>query len=77
VKEVPIGLVEEDSLLDNALIVHVQRQAASVVGAGAGAFETPCLDFERVVAAVPVGSDPLADAAVRSERFSPAGPRAS
>jgi hypothetical protein len=58
-KDSGIGLVAIDALLEDRLIVEVERQAGLVVGAWA--LEATGLDFEDVVAAVAVGVDPAAD----------------
>src|SRR5262249_9773581 len=58
-QRVGIVLVPKDPLLDDALIVRVQRDAGGVVGTGT--LEMTRLDFERVEAAVAVGVDPFAD----------------
>ena len=58
-QDLGIGLVEMDALLEDAFIVPVKRQAGGVIDAGTS--EAAGLDFERVVAAVAVGIDPLAD----------------
>src|SRR5205809_6674376 len=59
VGNVGVGFVDENLLLDDALIVEMQWHSAGVVSAGAS--ETACLHFENVVAAVPVSIDPVAD----------------
>src|SRR5216684_5928876 len=66
VQHVGIAFVEIDALLDDALIVPVQRSAADIVVAGA--FEAAGLDQQRVVAAVAVLVDPLADRIAREHR---------
>ena len=54
-----LALSSVDPLLDDGLVVLVQRNAAGVEGARA--LEVAGLDFEHVVAAVAVRVDPLAD----------------
>src|SRR5262249_60647056 len=58
VQEIRVGAVEADALLDDGLIVAVQRNPAAVEGAGT--FHAAGLDRERVVAAVPLGVLPRA-----------------
>src|SRR5438552_11033482 len=53
VNDAVAGLVEIDALLDNGLIVLVQRQASAFIGAVA--LDVAGLDFQRVVFAVAVG----------------------
>src|SRR5258708_13237665 len=58
-EQIRVGLVEVDPLLEDRLVVPVQRQAAGVVGTRT--LEAAGLDLEQVVVAVPFGVDPLAD----------------
>src|SRR5215813_10137691 len=58
-QHVLVGLVEVDALLEDALSVIVQANAARLVGAWA--LETASLDLERGIAAACVRIDPLAD----------------
>ena len=55
-----VGLVEENSLLDDGLIVPVQRNSAGVISAGR-TVEAAGLDFKHVVAAIAVEVDPFTD----------------
>src|SRR5882757_7287749 len=55
-----------DALLDDALVVGVQRHAAGIEGARAA--EAAGLDLKRVVAAVAIAIDPLADGIARKRR---------
>ena len=64
---VGIGSVEVDPLLDDGLIVGVQRQVAGIEGSGTA--EAACLNFENIVAAIPVRIDPLADRITQEGRF--------
>ena len=59
IEDVGIGLVEIDPLLDDGLIIGVERNA--VRAENAGAFETTGLDFEHVVAAIAVLIDPFTE----------------
>ena len=59
VKDVTIGFVDIDALVDNGLIVMVQRQAGAIIGAGA--FQVPGFDFEHVIAPVAVFIEPFSD----------------
>src|SRR5215469_2618332 len=59
VQAVAVGVVEVDALLDDGLIVGMQRQAAGVEGARA--LEAARLDLERAKAAGGVAVDPAAD----------------
>src|SRR6266403_606408 len=63
VQDVGIALVEIDALLDNSLVVVMQRYAASLQGAWS--LEIACLDLERVKAAVAIGVEPIADRIAR------------
>src|SRR5260370_14136889 len=54
-----IGLVDEDPLLDDRLIVLVQRKSAAVKNARAA--KAAGLHLEHVVAAVALAVDPFAD----------------
>ena len=58
-EDVLVVLVEIDALLDDGLVVAVERHAARLVSARA--LEVAGLDFEHVVLAVTVGVDPSAD----------------
>src|SRR5207302_871867 len=59
VHDVWIGFVLVDPLLDDGLVVGMQRKAVGAVGTLA--FHAAGLDFQRVVAAVAVSIEPLAD----------------
>jgi len=61
-QEILIRLVERDTLLDDRLVVMVERDAACLVYART--FQAAGLDFEGVKAAVAVGIKPLADRVV-------------
>src|SRR6202051_302803 len=63
VKQVRIGSIEIEALLDHALVVACGRHAALVPGAGPP--QETGLDFERVVTAAPLGIDPVADGITR------------
>src|SRR4029434_373055 len=65
VQDVLVGLVEIDALLEDRLVVVMQRQARGIVMARS--LETSGLDFQHVVAAVAVLVDPSADG-IASER---------
>src|SRR5262249_5909210 len=67
VHDVRVGLVERDRLLDDGLIVLVQRDAAEFDRAWT--LEVAGLDLERVEAAVAVGVRPLADRIAREARL--------
>src|SRR5258705_11721576 len=72
-QDIRIGLVEIDALLEDRLVVEVQRQAGRVVGA-ASLERAARLSFEHVEAAVTIEVDPLADRITRKawlHRFSP------
>src|SRR5262245_57529515 len=58
-ENVGIGFVEVDAFLDDGLIVLVKRDPAAVERART--LEVPGLDFEHVVAAVPIQIGPFAD----------------
>src|SRR5215510_10922648 len=58
-QKVRIGLVEINTLLEDGLVVAMERQAAGVVGARA--LEATGLDLQQVEAAITVGIDPFAD----------------
>ena len=60
------ALVAEEPLLEDRLVVDVQRQAGFVEGARS--LEAAGLDLEQVVAAVAVGVDPFADRVAREGR---------
>src|SRR5258707_5396188 len=75
VQDARIGFVDVDALLEHALIVLVQRQAACVIGARA--LEAAAFDFEHVVAAVAVLIDPFADRISDPARLDLPGPLAS
>src|SRR5215510_16508348 len=72
---VRIGVVEGDSLLDDRLVVFVQRNAAGIVGPGA--LHAPRLEDERVVMAVPVLVFPFADGIAQERGFERFGPFAA
>src|SRR5260370_5129557 len=59
VQQIRIGLVEIDALLDNGLVVSVQRDAGGVEGAGT--LHGVGLDHERVVAAFAIVIEPSGD----------------
>ena len=65
-QDVAIVLVEIDAFLDDRLAVGVERNAARIVGAGV--LEAARLDQQRIVAAVAVLIDPLADRVAREHR---------
>src|SRR5262249_34520895 len=67
VQDVRIALVEIDALLDNCLVVVMQRYAASLEGAWS--LEIACLDLERVEAAVAIGVEPIADRIAHEARL--------
>src|SRR5215470_13247048 len=62
-QDVGIALVERDALLDDGLVVLVQRKPGGLEGARA--LEIARLDLERVVAAIAIGIEPLADRVAR------------
>src|SRR5258708_8128097 len=74
-QDIAIGLVAVDSLLDDALIVRVQRKAGAVQGAQA--LESARLHLQEIVAAGPAGIDPLADGIAREGGIDVAGPAAA
>ena len=59
VEDVAVRLVEGDALLDDRLVVLVQRNAARLVGARP--LEIAGFDFEGIETAVAVGIEPFAD----------------
>src|SRR5216683_1277045 len=59
VQQVAIGLVEIDALLDDGLVVGMQRDSGGVIDARA--LHAASLDLKHVVAAVAVLIEPLAD----------------
>src|SRR5262245_18630694 len=59
VDQVGIGGVDRDALLDDSLIIIVHRDAGRLEDARP--FEVAGLDFQRVVFAVALGIEPLAD----------------
>ena len=59
VQQILVGLVEIDALLDDGLIVLVQRNAAEIEGARTT--EVAGLDFEHVELAVAILVNPFAD----------------
>src|ERR1700719_2516101 len=67
VKDIWIGLVAVDALLEDRLIVEVQRQAGFIVSAGS--LEAARLDLEHVVSAISVLIDPFADRVARQGRL--------
>ncbi len=69
---VAVGLVEEYRLLDDRLIVLVQRNAAGVVSSGA--LEAARLDLEAIVPAAAVRIDPRADGITQEARLDVRGP---
>src|SRR5205085_1768554 len=74
-QESPILSVEINPLLDDGLIVLVQRNARAVERAGS--FEAASFDFEQVVTSVAIGIDPFADRIARERRLFIPGPIAS
>src|SRR5215470_2344787 len=68
-----IGLVLIDPLLEDALIIRVQRQAGVVIGAWS--LEPARLDLEHAVAAGATLIDPGADRVARKRRLDEFGPR--
>src|SRR5215510_16407692 len=75
VHDVRVGLVERDRLLDDGLIVLVQRDAAEFDRAWT--LEVAGLDLERVEAAVAVGVRPFADRIAGEARLGVLGEIAS
>src|SRR5262249_53979427 len=67
-----VGLVEVDALVDDGLVVGVERQAGRVVGARAG--KTAGLHHQHVVAAIAVLIDPLPDGIAGETRLDLLGP---
>jgi hypothetical protein len=65
VQQIGIGLVEIDALLDDGLVVGMQRDAGGVEDARP--FEAARLDLERIVAAAPARVAPLADGVAEIE----------
>src|SRR5713101_3863891 len=63
VENIRIGLVLENPLFDDALVVCVQRKTGIVVGART--FEPARLDFEHIVPAHAAPIDPFADRIAR------------
>src|SRR5207245_10507466 len=59
VKQIPVGLVEIDPLLDDGLIILMERNALGVVGVRRP--DESGLDFEDVILAVAVLIEPFAD----------------
>src|SRR5215510_9205046 len=74
-QKIAVRLVEPDPLLDDGLVVPVQRQPGAVEGTRT--LDVPRFDDERVVAAVPVLIDPLADGIAREGRHNLLRPIAS
>src|SRR5262252_581080 len=74
-ENVRIGLVLVDPLLENALIVRMQRQAGVVIGARP--LEPAGLDREHVVTAGAALIDPGAERVAREGRLDEVGPRPS
>src|SRR5262249_28931866 len=72
VGDIGIGLVDEDLLLDDSLVVAMQRQPARLVSARAA--EATRLDLEHVIAAVAVGIAPFADRIAEQRRDDLLGP---
>jgi hypothetical protein len=58
-QHIAVGTIEIEPLLDDALIVPMQREAAVVVDAGA--FKAASLNLERVVTTVSGRIEPSAD----------------
>ena len=74
-QQVAVVLVEVEPLLDDGLVVVVERNSAGVVSARAG--EAARLDLEHVVLAVAVGIDPFPDGIAEQGRLETLGPLAS
>src|SRR5216683_3531975 len=72
VKEIWIGFVKVDALLEDRLIVTVQRHAGYVVDAGS--LEAAGLHLEQVVAAIAVLVDPASDRIALKSRLDLLGP---
>ena len=72
VHDILVGLVEIHPLLDDALLVEMQRQSAGVVGAGAA--KGAGLDLEHVVMAAAGFIDPFADRVAHIGRIDLLGP---
>src|SRR5262245_55639558 len=72
-RDASVQFVNENLLLDDALIIEMQRHSAGVVSAGTS--ETTCLHFENVVAAIPVSVDPLADGVAKEGGYDLLRPR--
>src|SRR4051812_32763250 len=70
-----IGLVAIDTLLEDGLVVKMERQAGFIVSAWP--LEAAGLDFEHIVGAVAVLVDPLADRVARERRINLPGPVAT
>src|SRR5258708_39417412 len=75
VQDARIGLVAVDALLDDGLIVDVQRKPGLVESARP--LEAARLDLERAVVAAAVLVDPAADRVAREGRLDVGGPVAS
>src|ERR1700682_5091301 len=75
IEEIRVGLVLENPLLDDALVVAVERKAGIVVGART--FEPARLDLEHIVAAGAALIDPFADRIAREARINLLRPVAS
>src|SRR5437879_6169349 len=71
-KNVRIGLVEIESLLEDRLIIGMHGQATSVEDAGT--FEVARLDLQHVVAAITVLVDPFSDRVTLIRRLDIRGP---
>src|SRR6266566_1754045 len=65
--DAPVALVEIDALLEDRLIVMMQRQAGGIIMTGA--FEAAGFDLQHVIAAVIVLIDPLADRIANQRRL--------
>src|SRR5262249_40273758 len=66
-QDVKIALVERDALPDDGLVVFMQRKAGGLEGARA--LEIAGFGLERVVAAIAIGIEPLADRVARERRL--------
>src|SRR6516162_6686535 len=67
VKQVLVGLVEVNALLNNGLIVIMQRDTGGIKDTGT--LQAAGLDFKSVVAAVTVGIEPFTDRVTQKSRF--------
>jgi len=67
VEQILVGLVEVDALLNDGLVVSMQRDAAGVKDARS--LHAAGLDFECVVAAIAIGVEPFADGITQISRL--------